>query len=366
MSEKFFIINFVSFIQNTLLNHHHLTKLFIEMSGVQKILHVLTIANYPAQLVILSVLIDLAVFPLVKQIVKTFKIPNQIDGYIGLLCDIWRYEMATFYFLDDEFMFQNQSIMTTFKNIRNNSSPAITSMVMYAQPKIYLLLLLIEFNNEKFNNIFVDQSSNYLKQTSIKMFNKVKGLKNKITIVHIIHYYTLKIGEVWKENDIVSYNEVHYFSNVELESIKIMTKRHANILQFLKNLNHDVKNINSKDVILTLPIVNFEKSNDIAPSKRGKLLPNTIRALICGPSNCGKTNLMFTLLTDINGLRFENVYIYSKSLHQSMYQLLMEVLGDVQGVQLFTYENGDDVLSVNNVLPNSVFIFDDVVMDKKM
>lgn len=120
-----------------------------------------------------------------------------------------------------------------------------------------------------------------------------------------------------------------------------------------------------KKQTLTLPIVNFEKSSEIAPSKHGKLLPNTIRALICGPSNCGKTNLMFTLLTDINGLRFENVYVYSKSLHQCKYQLLVDVLRGVQGVQLFTYENGDDVPSVDNILPNSVFIFDDVVMEKQ-
>jgi DNA polymerase III delta prime subunit len=50
--------------------------------------------------------------------------------------------------------------------------------------------------------------------------------------------------------------------------------------------------------------------------KNGPLLPDSIRALICGPSGVGKTNLMLCLLTDMNGLKFENIYIYSKSISQ--------------------------------------------------
>jgi len=49
-------------------------------------------------------------------------------------------------------------------------------------------------------------------------------------------------------------------------------------------------------------------------------LPNTIRALIVGPSNCGKTNIMLSLIENPNGLKFENVYIVSKSLYQPKYE----------------------------------------------
>lgn len=42
----------------------------------------------------------------------------------------------------------------------------------------------------------------------------------------------------------------------------------------------------------------------------GPLFPDTIRCLIVGPSNCGKTNVMISLIEHENGLKFENIYIY--------------------------------------------------------
>ena len=46
-----------------------------------------------------------------------------------------------------------------------------------------------------------------------------------------------------------------------------------------------------------------------AKSKRrhGELLPNNIRGIFCGPSNCGKTNALLTLITNPSGLKFENI-----------------------------------------------------------
>ncbi len=63
-----------------------------------------------------------------------------------------------------------------------------------------------------------------------------------------------------------------------------------------------------------------EKGVSEQRNRHSELLPNTIRAIICGPRNSGKTNVMLSLLTDPNGLRFENVSVYSKSLYQG-YQL---------------------------------------------
>jgi len=54
--------------------------------------------------------------------------------------------------------------------------------------------------------------------------------------------------------------------------------------------------------------------------KHSEMLPSTIRAIICGPSNCGKTNLFISLLESPNGVRFENMYVYSKSLKQPKYR----------------------------------------------
>lgn len=95
-------------------------------------------------------------------------------------------------------------------------------------------------------------------------------------------------------------------------------------------------------------------------SKHGTLLPDTIRCIISGPSNSGKTNLVFNILTDSNGLHFKNVYIFSKSLHQPKYKLLEKILSDVKDVSYFKYNSNDDIIEPQNAKPYSVFIFDDV------
>jgi len=38
------------------------------------------------------------------------------------------------------------------------------------------------------------------------------------------------------------------------------------------------------------------------PSRHGPLLPDKIRGILVGPSNSEKTNVMFNLITHINGL----------------------------------------------------------------
>ncbi|WP_221935831.1 hypothetical protein, partial [Klebsiella pneumoniae] len=82
--------------------------------------------------------------------------------------------------------------------------------------------------------------------------------------------------------------------------------------------------------------------------------------IISGPSNCGKTNVVFNLLTKPNGLRFNNVYIFSKSLNQPKYQLLEKVLSEVPEVYFFKFDAKDDIMPPNEAKPYSIFIFDDV------
>lgn len=123
---------------------------------------------------------------------------------------------------------------------------------------------------------------------------------------------------------------------------------------------------------VSLPITNFDVSENggdqASPHvrrKHGPLLPNAVRAIICGPSGCGKTNIMFSLLVEPNGLSFENVYVYSKSLYQPKYQLLAEVLKQIKGMCYYPYSENDDIVDPSSAKENSVFIFDDVACDKQ-
>lgn len=100
--------------------------------------------------------------------------------------------------------------------------------------------------------------------------------------------------------------------------------------------------------------------------RHSTLLPNTIRSIICGPSNCGKTNVMLSLLLHENGLKFRNVYLYSKTIFQPKYCYLNGILKRVPGVQFFIYSNNKDVIPPDKALSNSIFIFDDVACENQI
>ena len=117
---------------------------------------------------------------------------------------------------------------------------------------------------------------------------------------------------------------------------------------------------------IKLPIVNFDSlvQNEKKETQHGHLLPNSVRAIFCGPSNCGKTNALLTLLIHPNGLRFENVYVYLKSLNQPNYNFLEKVLELVNGVEYYSFNEHEDVIIPSEAHLNSVFIFDDVACEK--
>lgn len=122
--------------------------------------------------------------------------------------------------------------------------------------------------------------------------------------------------------------------------------------------------VTQQDVELPIDNLDFVSDSEL-PKKHGKLLPNSVRAAFCGPSGCGKTNALLSLLFNENGLKFENIYVYSKSLHQPKYQLLQEVIENVKDVSYFPFKDNDAVIDVADARERSIFIFDDVACDKQ-
>lgn len=118
---------------------------------------------------------------------------------------------------------------------------------------------------------------------------------------------------------------------------------------------------------IVLPVINYDllsQNDDFR--KHGKLFVGTCkRALIAGPSGCGKTNALISILLQSHGLRFENVYIYCKSLYQTKYNYLRTVLKPMKDIGYFEYENDEDIISPQEIKPNSVMIFDDVASCKQ-
>lgn len=99
--------------------------------------------------------------------------------------------------------------------------------------------------------------------------------------------------------------------------------------------------------------------------RHSSLLPNSIRSLILGPSNCGKTNVMFCLLVEPNGLKFRNVYLYSKTPFQPKYQNLGEIFKKIKGLGYFVFSDNADIVKPADAKQDSIFIFDDVACDKQ-
>lgn len=122
-----------------------------------------------------------------------------------------------------------------------------------------------------------------------------------------------------------------------------------------------------KEQPLKLQVVNFDGvvEKEKREKRHGELLPDTIRAVFCGPSNCGKTNCLLTLITHPNGLRFENIYVYSKSLNQPKYKYLKDLLSPIDGMQYFAFSDHESVVSPDKALPNSIMIFDDIATEKQ-
>lgn len=99
-------------------------------------------------------------------------------------------------------------------------------------------------------------------------------------------------------------------------------------------------------------------------SRHGILLPDCVRALVCGSSGSGKTNLIICLLVHPNGLKFSNVYICSQ-LQQEKYSYLAEVFKLVPEIGYFTANSTQDIITPDHAESNSIIVFYDISMDEQ-
>lgn len=117
---------------------------------------------------------------------------------------------------------------------------------------------------------------------------------------------------------------------------------------------------------LNIPIFTGVKSlKSEEKYKHNELFPNSIRCIIAGPSNCGKTTALISLLLSENGVKFENLYIFSKSFFQPIYQYLYKVLKNVKEIEFKVFEQYDDLIEPHESKLNSVFVFDDVAWESQ-
>lgn len=116
----------------------------------------------------------------------------------------------------------------------------------------------------------------------------------------------------------------------------------------------------------TLEVNNIKLENNTQRSKHSLLLPNTIRCIICGPSNCGKTNLMINLLIHENGLKFKHIYLYSKTAFQSKYRFLSHIIDRIPEARLLIFNDNKEVIHPNDALQDSIIIFDDVACESQV
>src|SRR5271170_5982613 len=80
--------------------------------------------------------------------------------------------------------------------------------------------------------------------------------------------------------------------------------------------------------------MNIRNYDDVCQTKSGfkqikPFMPlDTFTMLLCGPRNCGKTNLLMNILLE-PCVYFDELYVYAKNLHQVKYQDLMKKFDEI-------------------------------------
>lgn len=120
---------------------------------------------------------------------------------------------------------------------------------------------------------------------------------------------------------------------------------------------------------IDIPVGNMDERTTTSgaankPKRHSDLLPNNLRMVIAGPSGCGKTNVLISLIESKHGLKFENIYLYSKTLEQEKYVYLCEMLRSIKEIGCYTFTSSENILPVNEMKKNSLVVFDDVINEQ--
>lgn len=67
---------------------------------------------------------------------------------------------------------------------------------------------------------------------------------------------------------------------------------------------------------------------------------------------------MINLIEYENGLKFENVYVYSKSLYQPKYVYMETRFKTINGIQYFPFSAIENIMNLWEVQSNRIFIFE--------
>lgn len=120
---------------------------------------------------------------------------------------------------------------------------------------------------------------------------------------------------------------------------------------------------------IDIPVGNIDErtstsTNTSKPKRHSDLLPNNVRCIIAGTSGCGKTNVLISLIESEHGLKFENLYLYSKTLDQEKYKYLCELLQSIKEMSCYTFATSENIIDPSQMKKNSLIVFDDVINDR--
>ena len=115
---------------------------------------------------------------------------------------------------------------------------------------------------------------------------------------------------------------------------------------------------------MSIKIISLKRENE-GVKKHHPLFPNSLRGLLIAPSNGGRTTALISMLLSPHGLKFANLYIYSKSLEQPKYMYLEKVLAGVDEIAYNTFSNNDEIIRPEEAPLNSIMVFDDIAMENQ-
>lgn len=99
------------------------------------------------------------------------------------------------------------------------------------------------------------------------------------------------------------------------------------------------------------------------------IFPNPLRCLVVGSSGSGKTNLALNIIHNKHNLKFQNIYVFSRSFEQPAYLELQDTLLSARkkmGREVgYVYSSCDDLIPLDMCKPNSLIIFDDCKSEKQ-